>query len=270
MSAHPLATAKQLSPHTLPYEKAAIPLASKWIGSWKFSISRRPFARRELRRTYDHQAATWTAKLKRLGIQNSYDDVLAQVFANIAQSQNHPLRVLDGGVGAGDLSIALANTLRGSFSLDAFDLSSRMLNEAGRRLSKIGVDANYHQADATRLPFDDNQFDIVMTAHMLEHLADPALALGELVRVLKPGGRLITIVTRRSVLGFGVQLKWRVHAVTPALAARWLSKSGLEDVNCLERQDRTLLDHLSVVSIGQKPHAASTDRKLLDAQEIVQ
>jgi SAM-dependent methyltransferase len=44
------------------------------------------------------------------------------------------------------------------------------------------------QGDATRLPFDDAAFDRVITSEVLEHIQDDVSAIGELVRVLRPGG----------------------------------------------------------------------------------
>jgi SAM-dependent methyltransferase len=44
------------------------------------------------------------------------------------------------------------------------------------------------QGDATRLPFDDASFDRVITSEVLEHIQDDVAAIGELVRVLRPGG----------------------------------------------------------------------------------
>jgi SAM-dependent methyltransferase len=50
------------------------------------------------------------------------------------------------------------------------------------------------QGDATRLPFDDDAFDIVITSEVLEHIQDDVAAIAEMVRVLKPGGRFAATV----------------------------------------------------------------------------
>jgi SAM-dependent methyltransferase len=52
------------------------------------------------------------------------------------------------------------------------------------------------RADVTTLPFRDEVFDAVICSEVLEHLADNRAAIGELVRVLKPGGNLVVSVPR--------------------------------------------------------------------------
>ncbi|MEQ8439987.1 MAG: class I SAM-dependent methyltransferase [Ilumatobacter fluminis] len=50
------------------------------------------------------------------------------------------------------------------------------------------------QGDATRLPFPDDTFDVVITSEVLEHIQDDVAAISEMVRVLKPGGRFAATV----------------------------------------------------------------------------
>jgi SAM-dependent methyltransferase len=50
------------------------------------------------------------------------------------------------------------------------------------------------RGDATRLPFDDDSFDIVITSEVLEHIQDDVTAIGEMVRVLRPGGMFAATV----------------------------------------------------------------------------
>src|SRR5262249_14820403 len=57
-----------------------------------------------------------------------------------------------------------------------------------------------YQADALALPFADNQFDLVYAAGVLEHLDDLEKALTELVRVCRPGGRIVIGTANRSPL----------------------------------------------------------------------
>ena len=86
------------------------------------------------------------------------------------------------------------------------------------------------QADVARQPYADGHFDIVAAAHVIEHLPDPRAALAEMTRVLRPGGTMLLVVTRRSIAGLAIQLKWRVHLATPEVGADWLDDCGLRRV----------------------------------------
>jgi SAM-dependent methyltransferase len=98
-------------------------------------------------------------------------------------------RILDAGCGAGPLASALAD--RGA-EVTGFDSSAAMVDLARQRL---GTDADLHVADlAAPLPFPDAAYDDVVASLVLHYLADWSGPLGELRRVLKPGGRLIVSV----------------------------------------------------------------------------
>jgi SAM-dependent methyltransferase len=98
-------------------------------------------------------------------------------------------RILDAGCGAGPLLAALRD--RGAI-VTGFDKSAGMLDLARRRL---GDDADLQVAElGNPLPFPDDTFDDVTASLVLHYLEDWRPALGELRRVLKPGGRLIVSV----------------------------------------------------------------------------
>ena len=98
-------------------------------------------------------------------------------------------------------SQALARVLPTPFTLDALDISPRMLERARRRLRETDLEVTLRLGDVRELPYPDGVFDLAMTAHVLEHLVDPSVALNEMVRVLKPGGLLIACLTSRSAFG---------------------------------------------------------------------
>jgi SAM-dependent methyltransferase len=53
------------------------------------------------------------------------------------------------------------------------------------------IDTNIKQEDATGLSYSNNSFDVVMGNHIMEHIPDDTKAIGEIYRILKPGGRAI-------------------------------------------------------------------------------
>lgn len=93
-------------------------------------------------------------------------------------------RVLDYGCGHGMASVVLAR--RGAI-VTGFDLSAGYVEEARQRAAANEVIAEFRQADAEHLPFDDSSFDAVWGSAILHHL-DLKQAGAELHRVLKLGG----------------------------------------------------------------------------------
>jgi SAM-dependent methyltransferase len=93
-------------------------------------------------------------------------------------------RVLDYGCGHGMASVVLA---RHGADVTGFDLSTGYVEEARRRAAANEVEAEFLQADAEHLPFDDHSFDAVWGCAILHHL-DLRQAGAELRRVLRPGG----------------------------------------------------------------------------------
>jgi SAM-dependent methyltransferase len=93
-------------------------------------------------------------------------------------------RLLDAGCGAGLAS--LLASLRGA-TASAIDASAFQLAIARRRLP----DADIREADLEDLPFDDSSFDAVIAVNSVFYAASPPAALRELVRVVRPGGRVV-------------------------------------------------------------------------------
>ncbi len=103
-------------------------------------------------------------------------------------------RILDAGCGSGPLTAALGDA---GAVVTGFDGSAAMVDLARQRL---GADADLHVADlGAPLPFADAAFDDVVASLVLHYLQDWAGPLGELRRVLKPGGRLVLSVIHPSV-----------------------------------------------------------------------
>lgn len=101
--------------------------------------------------------------------------------------------VLDVACGTGDLTLAFAAA--GPRSVTGLDFTGEMLEIARRKSGGPGVGGpparpTYVQGDAMNLPFGDASFDIVSIAWGIRNVADPAKALREFRRVLRPSGRL--------------------------------------------------------------------------------
>ena len=96
-------------------------------------------------------------------------------------------RILDLAAGTGASSVALA---RSGATVVAADFSPGMIAEGRRRHGGI-ANLSFVQADATDLPFADGEFDAVTMSFGLRNVNDPKKALAELLRVTRPGGRLV-------------------------------------------------------------------------------
>lgn len=97
---------------------------------------------------------------------------------------------LDVGCGYGADAIELAERLGPGGRTIGVDLSEAMIAEARRRTSATELDVSFLVADALALPFEDSEFDICRIETVLQHVADPARAVAEMVRVTRPGGRV--------------------------------------------------------------------------------
>ncbi|HEY7776564.1 MAG TPA: bifunctional demethylmenaquinone methyltransferase/2-methoxy-6-polyprenyl-1,4-benzoquinol methylase UbiE [Kineobactrum sp.] len=103
--------------------------------------------------------------------------------------------VLDIAGGTGDLAARFAAIVGPEGRVVLADINESMLNVGRDKLIDQGYQGNleYVQADAQYLPFPDNSFDCVSIAFGLRNVTDKDLALRSMLRVLKPGGRLLIL-----------------------------------------------------------------------------
>ena len=104
-------------------------------------------------------------------------------------------RVLDIAGGTGDIAALLSRRVGSQGSIVLSDINQAMLDVGRRRLEDRGIVGNieYSLADAQKLPFSDGEFDAVTMAFGLRNVTDKAMALREMVRVLKTGGRAMIL-----------------------------------------------------------------------------
>jgi ubiquinone/menaquinone biosynthesis C-methylase UbiE len=142
----------------------------------------------------------WSERYDRRGLQLvTYRPVHDAVLGRLQHSS--PSVVVDLGCGTGQLTQRLARTFPAA-TIVGVDLSEGMLTQAGGRLSALGNGARrLVRADAEQLPFAGSSVDVVVCTESFHWYRDQARALGELARVLRPGGRLLiaSIATLTSV-----------------------------------------------------------------------
>jgi ubiquinone/menaquinone biosynthesis C-methylase UbiE len=91
------------------------------------------------------------------------------------------------------------------------DLTMKALEYTATRLSLDGMDSHLHRADAQRLPFASNSFDLVYSWGALHHIPSTETGISEVHRVLKPGGTARVMLYHRGGLGF--RLLWLRHSL---------------------------------------------------------
>ena len=102
-------------------------------------------------------------------------------------------RVLDVAGGTGDLSLAFARKVGKTGQVWLTDINNAMLTHGRDRLCDKGFLLPVAQCDAEKLPFPDDYFDCVTVAFGLRNMTHKDLALAEMSRVLRPGGRLLVL-----------------------------------------------------------------------------
>lgn len=107
----------------------------------------------------------------------------------------HGERLLDVGCGLGEAALGLAQDLGANGELVGIDLSERMLSVARSSAGGAPCRVRFTVGDATSLDEADDSFDAVRSERTLQWLTDPATAVAELVRVVRPGGRVSLIDT---------------------------------------------------------------------------
>jgi demethylmenaquinone methyltransferase/2-methoxy-6-polyprenyl-1,4-benzoquinol methylase len=114
--------------------------------------------------------------------------------------------ILDVCTGSGDLALAYAQVAPSSTQIVGADFCHELLQQARRKahLKPCPASLTFVEADAQYLPFPDNSFALVCVAFGLRNITDMHRGLWEMIRVLRPGGRLAILEfsrPRRKILG---------------------------------------------------------------------
>ena len=104
---------------------------------------------------------------------------------------------LDVCCGTGDLALELRRRIGADGRVVGCDFSEPMLELARRKSGEDGLPVEFGWADALELPYGDEGFDAVTIGFGARNLADLGRGLGEMARVLKPGGRLVILEITR-------------------------------------------------------------------------
>ena len=126
-------------------------------------------------------------------------------------------RVLDIAGGTGDLSLAFAKKVGSTGQVVHTDINEAMLRVGRDRLINKGVVLPTLVCDAEQLPFPDNHFDVVSVAFGLRNMTHKDLALKEMCRVLKPGGKLLVLEFSKVAKPLTKAYDWYSFNILPKL-----------------------------------------------------
>ncbi|MEO6797307.1 MAG: class I SAM-dependent methyltransferase [Candidatus Dormibacter sp.] len=139
-------------------------------------------------------------------------------------------RLLDFGCGIGNILIALAERMPFKEPLIGTDIAPALIEMGKREVTRAGLAGRIELlvAPATRLPFDDGRFDVVLTSHTIKHLDDTALAtaLREVARVLSPRGRFLLWEFEKNPRSAPLFWSARVSGLPPPFRLRSAAELG--------------------------------------------
>ncbi|HLR82212.1 MAG TPA: bifunctional demethylmenaquinone methyltransferase/2-methoxy-6-polyprenyl-1,4-benzoquinol methylase UbiE [Paenalcaligenes sp.] len=127
------------------------------------------------------------------------------------------MRVLDIAGGTGDLARAFASRVGGHGEVWLTDINSSMLAVGRDRLLDHGLVVPTAVCDAEKLPFPEAYFDRVTVAFGLRNMTHKEIALAEMYRVLKPGGRLLVLEFSQVARPLAPAYDWYSFNVLPRL-----------------------------------------------------
>ena len=135
-------------------------------------------------------------------------------------------RVLEIGVGLGadHQRFAEAGAL-----LTGIDLTERAIEHTKHRFALFGLASELRTADAENLPFESESFDVVYSWGVLHHSPNTSTAIGEVYRVLRPGGRAsVMIYQKYSLVGFMLWVRYAMLRGRPTTSLAEVYQNHLE------------------------------------------
>ena len=126
-------------------------------------------------------------------------------------------RALDIAGGTGDLALAFAKKVGKTGQVVHTDINEAMLRVGRDRLIDAGVVLPTVVCDAEKLPFPDRHFDLVSVAFGLRNMTHKDVALAEMCRVLKPGGKLLVLEFSKVAPPLAKAYDWYSFKVLPQL-----------------------------------------------------
>ncbi|AFQ44606.1 bifunctional demethylmenaquinone methyltransferase/2-methoxy-6-polyprenyl-1,4-benzoquinol methylase UbiE [Desulfosporosinus meridiei] len=139
------------------------------------------------------------------------------------------MNILDVCCGTGQLSFELGQAVGSDGNVTGLDFSQKMLEVAERSLQQTSNTAHirFIQGNAMELPFPDNSFDGVTVGWGLRNLPDLRQGLKEMIRTVKPGGKVVSLdMAKPSLLGFKQAYWLYFEKLIPLMGKVWTRKAS--------------------------------------------
>lgn len=143
--------------------------------------------------------------------------------------------ILDAGIGTGFLTVNLLTESHIPLTVTGLDFSEGMVNALRKRLTRLDLQdrVTLHMGDMRGMPFPDASFDLVMTSAAIEYLPRVEEGFKEFFRVLRPGGRLLAITTRDSLMGRFIGATWKNTIYQPGYIKNCMADVGFHQIQRL-------------------------------------
>ncbi len=163
------------------------------------------------------------------------------------------LKVLEIGCGLGTDGAQFA---RAGADYTGIDLTEAAIELAKKRFELFGLPGTFRTADAEYLDFDNDSFDLIYSHGVLHHTPDPARAVKEIHRVLRPGGRAIVMLYHRDSYNYRVNISMLRRAGAHLL--KW--EKGIKVVHWLTgEQVESLRQHASQLNLNRNGYFKSEE-----------
>lgn len=149
-------------------------IKNDWKDKWDFD---------SWARTYDKSIKDEIDSLK---FYRKYDELLDTVFIQAVEGKDNNIKVLEIGVGTGNLA---GRFLDRDYNIIGIDQSREMLNVAKEKYPKIKL----RLGDFLNIPYENNEFDVIVSTYAFHHLNDEekGISIKEMLRVLKNNGKIV-------------------------------------------------------------------------------
>lgn len=137
-------------------------------------------------RAIEGMMAKWYAA-NTADLMNEYSELARRVAGDLPQGSH----VLEVAPGPGYFCIELAKL--GSYAITGIDISRTLVGIARHKAAEACVNVRFEQGSASNIPFPAGSFDFLLCRAAFKNFAQPVVALREMCRVLRPGGRAVII-----------------------------------------------------------------------------